>query len=663
MKYLTIWDYVIIGVYFAILLFIGWYLKRRASENIEHYFLGGKKLPWWALGLSGMAAWLDMTGTMIIVSFLYLLGPRGLYIELRGGVGLVLVFLMIWVGKWHRRSGVMTGAEWMVFRFGKDKWGTFARLSQVFAQLIFAVGMLAYAIKGIGLFLSMFLPFTPLTCSLIIIGITTIYTLQSGFYGVVVTDIFQSVCILAGVVFIVVLAVTKMSGVDFAAVATSVTGNTQWTTTALQWKTEMPVGYENYSLLALVACFYLFKTIIQGAGMTGDSKYFGAKNSRECGLLSMMSGITLMIRWPLMIGFAILGIFMVRDMFPDQTVMLEAANLIKSHIGNVESAQWAGALSKIINSSAEYPTEMVSGLQSLFGDSWAMKLNLLSYEGTVNPERILPAVLLFEIPPVLKGLILVALLSAAMSTISIAINMTTAFLIRDLYQAYIRPKAHNRELIRASYVITVALVLAGVAMAYSTANINDIWGWLMMGLAGGMIIPLGLRFYWWRFNGGGFAIGTFVGIITAILQRIFLQGLSEWQQFALTITVGLIGSILGTYLTAPTNRDTLDNFYRKTRPFGAWKSFHGLLSPEMYTAMLKEHKNDLIALPFAIVWQISLFMLPMQLMIRSFTDFGITLVLFLVACAGMYKFWYLNLDSPTEIIEEALVEPQTMEEL
>jgi len=205
-------------------------------------------------------------------------------------------------------------------------------------------------------------------------------------------------------------------------------------------------------------------------------------------------------------------------------------------------------------------------------------------------------------------------------------------------------------------VITVALVLAGVAMAYSTANINDIWGWLMMGLAGGMIIPLGLRFYWWRFNGGGFAIGTFVGIMTAILQRI-------WQQFALTITVGLIGSILGTYLTAPTNRDTLDNFYRKTRPFGAWKSFHGLLSPEMYTAMLKEHKNDLIALPFAIVWQISLFMLPMQLMIRSFTDFGITLVLFLVACAGMYKFWYLNLDSPTEIIEEALVEPQTMEEL
>ena len=660
MKYLTMLDYLVIAVYFLVLLGIGWYLKKQASKSIEHYFLGGKNLPWWALGVSGMAAWLDMTGTMLIVSFLYLLGPRGLYIELRGGVGLVLVFLMIWVGKWHRRSGVMTGAEWMIFRFGKDKWGTFARLSQVFAQLIFAVGMLAYAIKGIGIFLSMFLPFTPLTCSLIIIGITTIYTLQAGFYGVVVTDIFQSVCIIAGVFFVVVLAMNKISGVDLATVAESVTGNSQWTTTALQWKTEMPPGYENYSLLALVACFYLFKTIIQGAGMPGDSKYFGAKNSRECGLLSMMCGITLMIRWPLMIGFAILGIFLVQDMFPDQSIMIEASALIKSHIGNIDVQHWTGALSKIINNPADYPTELINGLQGLFGDTWAMKLNLLSYEGTVNPERILPAVLLFEIPPILRGLILVALLAAAMSTISIAVNMTTAFLIRDLYQAYIRPKAHNKELIYTSYAITVFLVLAGIIMAYSTVNINDIWGWLMMGLAGGMIIPLGLRFYWWRFNGGGFAIGTFVGIIAAVLQRIFLQGIPEWQQFALTVTVGLIGSILGTYLTAPTDQDTLDTFYRKTRPFGFWKPLKGVLSPEMYTAMLKEHKNDLIALPFAIVWQISLFLLPMQLMIKAFTDFGVTLVLFLIACAGMYKFWYLNLDSPTEIIEEAAVEPQKM---
>lgn len=656
MKFLSTLDYSVIAIYFVILIGIGWYLKRKAAQSIEHYFLGGKQLPWWALGLSGMAAWLDMTGTMIIVSFLYLLGPRGLYIELRGGVGLALVFMMIWIGKWHRRSGVMTGAEWMKFRFGTDKWGTFARLSQVVSQLVFSVGMLAYAIKGTGLFLSMFIPFSPLTCSMIIIGITAIYTMQAGFYGVVVTDIFQSLCILAGVIFIVVLAVSKMAGTDFAAIATSVTGNTQWTTTALQWKTEMPVGYENYSLLTIVACFYLFKTFIQGMGVPGDSKYFGAKNSRDCGLLSMMCGITLMVRWPLMIGFAILGIYMVKDMFPDQSVLLDAATLIKSHIGDIDKTQWVGALSNIINDSAAYPAEMITGLQQILGEEWVSKLTLLSYEGTVNPERILPAVLLFEIPPVLKGLILVALLAAAMSTISITVNMTTAVVVRDLYQAYIKPKASNRELIYFSYAITILLIVAGMIMAYSLTSINDIWGWLMMGLSGGMIIPLGLRFYWWRFNGGGFAIGMLVGIVAAVLQRILLPDLLEWQQFLLAITIGLIGCILGTYLTAPTQRDVVENFYKKTRPFGFWKPYKNVLSVEMYAAMLREHKNDLIALPFAIVWQVSMFMIPMQLMLKAYTDLAITSVLFAIACIGMYKFWYLNLDSPTEMIEEASVE-------
>ena len=152
-------------------------------------------MPWWALGISSMSAWLDMAGTMVIVSFLYLLGPRGLYIEIRGGACLVLVFLMLWTGKWHRRSGVMTGAEWIKFRFGEGFWGNFARLASVFAMVIFSLGSLTYAFKGAGLFLSMFFPFTPLQCIIGMMAVTTFYTLMSGFYGVIVTDIFQSLCI------------------------------------------------------------------------------------------------------------------------------------------------------------------------------------------------------------------------------------------------------------------------------------------------------------------------------------------------------------------------------------------------------------------------------------------------------------------------------------
>lgn len=178
---LNFWDYAIIVLYVVILVGISRYLRRRASGSLEDYFLAGRKMPWWALGISNMAFWLDMTGTMIITSFLYLLGPRGLYIEFRGGACLVLVFLMLWLGKWHRRSGVITGAEWMVYRFGNGFWGQFARIACVLATVLGTVGMLAYALKGSGLFLSMFLPFSPLVCTLLMLLITTRTRLNPAF--------------------------------------------------------------------------------------------------------------------------------------------------------------------------------------------------------------------------------------------------------------------------------------------------------------------------------------------------------------------------------------------------------------------------------------------------------------------------------------------------
>ena len=156
MDYLNGADYVVIGLYFSILVCLGLYLKRRASASLEDYLLGGRRLPWWALGISGMASFLDITGTMIIVSFLFMLGPRGLFIEFRGGAVLVLAVYLLWAGKWHRRSGCMTGAEWMAYRFGDGPGGHAARILRAVAEIIFVVGMLTYMVKGVGLFLSLF---------------------------------------------------------------------------------------------------------------------------------------------------------------------------------------------------------------------------------------------------------------------------------------------------------------------------------------------------------------------------------------------------------------------------------------------------------------------------------------------------------------------------
>jgi len=647
MKYLNLVDYGVITAYMLILLVIGRYLKKRASASLDDYFLAGRKMPWWALGISSMAAWLDMTGTMVIVSFLYLLGPRGLYVEIRGGACLVLVFLMLWTGKWHRRSGVMTGAEWIAFRFGAGFWGNFARLASVFAMVVFSLGLLAYAFVGAGLFLSMFLPFTPLTCTIIMMVVTTIYTLESGFYGVIVTDIFQSICIWVAVVFIIVMTAIKTSGADIAAVASAVTGNQQWVTTIPKWKTSMPAGYENYSLLWLVGGFYLLKTIIQGMGTGADPKYFGARSDRECGLLSFMCGWLMMLRWPLMLGFAILGLFLVKDLFGDQTVLAQAAALIKTYYPAITKSGWAELTAKILNHPSSYPAELIAGLQNLLGNVWASKLSMVSFEGTVNPERILPAVLLFYVPIGLRGLIIVALLAAAMSTFNAIINMTTGFLTRDLYQTYLRPKASNKELIYASYFFSVFQVVVGMAMAYLTESINDIWGWLMMGLSAGMIVPAVLRLHWWRFNGGGYAIGTMTGLVAAIIQRVLAPKMIEWQQLVYILCIGIIGSVIGTYLTKPTSQNILENYYKKIRPFGLWGRFKHLLPPDVLSRTKKEHFNDIISVPFTFGWMFTILLMPMQLMVKQYNAFWATFGVFAVCMVALYFFWYRQLP-PTQ---------------
>ena len=561
MRFLGIADYGVILAYFAILIGIGVYFRKKAAASMEDYFLAGRKMPWWALGLSQMTFWFDMTGTMIITSFLFLLGPRGIYIEFRGGAGLVLVFLMLWAGKWHRRSGVITGAEWMIYRFGKDFWGHLARLMMVVSQVILNLALLAYSFKGAGLFLSMFLPFSPLVCSLIMLILTGLYTIESGFYGVIFSDIFQSICIWIGVGLIVVVAVSKIAGIgDIGALATSVTGNPNWLSATPQWKTPMPAGYEQYSFLFMMMLFYLGKTVVQGLGVGTDPRFFGAKSDRDCGRLSFLAGWSLMLRWPLMMSFTVMGLLLVKNLFPDQAVLAQAAALIKSYAGHIAPQQWPELLAKIMNHPHAFPKELIGGLTHLLGQNWGSKLSLLSFHGTIDPERILPAVLMLDIPIGLRGLLLVALLAAAMSTFNALINATTAFLTRDVYQGYIRPKAKNKELIYVSYGFGALVMGLGFITAYSTRSINDIWGWVTMGLVGGTMIPTVLRLYWWRFNGSGFALGTLLGLVGALAQRIFLPRMVEWQQFLFMVTVGTVATLVATYIRPPTERSVLEHF-------------------------------------------------------------------------------------------------------
>ncbi len=93
-------DYSIVSIYLIGMVLIGLVMRRKASAGIDSYFLGNRRLPWWMLGTSGMASNLDVTGTMINTALVFALGLSGFFIEIRGGVVLVMAFLMIFMGKW-----------------------------------------------------------------------------------------------------------------------------------------------------------------------------------------------------------------------------------------------------------------------------------------------------------------------------------------------------------------------------------------------------------------------------------------------------------------------------------------------------------------------------------------------------------------------------------
>jgi Na+/proline symporter len=639
---MTAIDISIIALYFVITMIVGLWMTRRASANLETYYLGGRKLPWWLLGIAGMTNWFDLTGTMIITSFLYMLGPRGLFIEFRGGAVLVLAFLLAYAGKWHRRSGCMTGAEWMTYRFGEGKAAESVRFLSAISGIIMTVAMIGYLVRGCSLFVGMFVPVSPVVITLAILVFATAYTTAAGFYGVVVTDLIQGSIIVLSCIFVGVLAWHSIPDAHvFGEIAQKVTGNADWLSSAPSVHTTMPQGYEAYENLLMFALFYLLRNILGGMGAGAESRYFAARSDKECGLQSLLQGFAVMFRWPMMIGFAVLGILLVSDKVRNPGDLQQAAAVVREYYADTDPGGWHGVTDKIVFAKPEsLPSGLLSGLENTLGPKWKETLPLVSYQGTINPERILPAVLLQSLPVGLRGLLTVAMIAALMSCFAGTVNPASALAVRDIYQNFIRPKAGNKELIIASYIATPSIVAAGFIMGLNATNINDLWSWIIMSLGAGGLAPGLLRLYWWRCNAWGMIGGLALGAIGAVWQRIFFHHMLEWQQFLLMTFLSFLGTIVGSLITAPTSTAVLRNFYRTTRPFGVWGPLRKELPDEERRKNYREHRNDILAVPFALMWQVTLFLIPMQLVIRSYQDALYTLPVLAVGCAGMYCFWW-----------------------
>ena len=592
-------DIIIIVVYLSAIVVVGLVMQKKASAGIDSYFLGNRKLPWWALGASGMASNTDIAGTMINTAFIYALGTKGFFIEIRGGVTLIMAFLMVFMGKWNRRSQVMTQAEWMHFRFGTKKEGDVARIISAIASIIMTVAMVTYFVIGAGKFVGDFLGIDPLYASILMIILAMTYTIASGLYGVVWTDVFQGIFIFGVIIYISVLAMTTVDLPDeflvsvpmmdgsFTAIKTTLA---EWSRMTPPQEMNMPEGstFSIYNLFGIAIMFYLFKVTLEGASGAGGymlQRYFAARSDREAGLLSLFWTCLLAFRWPLIASFAMLGIY--------------------------------------------------HGIET----------------GTViaDPELVLPTVIKNYIPVGVKGFLIAGLMAAAMSTFDSTVNAGAAYWVKDLYQTYLRPNASEKDLILQSRLASLVIVLLALLFSLTISNINEIWGWITMGIGAGMFIPQVIRWYWWRFNGYGFAIGTAVGVVAAVLTKAFGGPIAEYNSFLIASGSSLVGCIIGTYLTPPTESAVLSHFYKVTRPFGFWGSVRTEIPTDVLNQINEENRRDIIAIFFAVPWQVVLFLTGMMIVMKQWSNVFNLFGLLIVLSAGLYWFWFRHLSKEVKI--------------
>ncbi|MEQ8272077.1 MAG: sodium:solute symporter [Deltaproteobacteria bacterium] len=578
---------------------IGYALSKAASGGLEDYFLGGRKIPWYVLGISTATSNFDMAGTMIIVAMVFTLGYKGFLVEIRGGVGLSLAFLMVFLGKWLRRSRVMTSAEWMKLRFGTDRQGRSAHLLSAIANIVLSVGMIIYFSKGAGKFLTHFIPLSEVTCTSIMVGVGLFYTLLSGLYGVVFTDVVQMVLLTFTAIFISWKAYFITDDVVFPAGFFALDVNAPTELAAPLLAKDASTWEPIIGLFGLCVFMWVVRTVMEGCGGIGgytDQRFFAARSEREASLLTLESIILSVFRWTMVAGLVVMGYSLV---------------------------QAGGAHAEAIQA---------------------------------DPEQVLPIVLGKLLPTGIKGIVLAGLIAAAMSTFDSTLNAGASYIVKDVYESYINPNATQKQLLDVSRWATIALCVVGVALAAVVPNINRIWGLITMGIGAGLFVPLVLRWYWPRFNGYGFAAGTAAGMAAGMILNGALA-LPLYIAFPSTVASSLVVSLVVTFMTPAVAEETLVRFCVQINPFG-WGRINriaqktGKLAADDMSARKDEKKRDAIGVVFAVPFQLSLLISGMALIFHDFEKLGVTLFIAGISTVGLYFFWFTNLKSEEACAEE-----------
>ena len=602
-------DIAIIVAYLATMIFIGFYMRKKAKESKESYLMAGKKLPWYLLGLSDASDMFDISGTMWMVTLCFVYGLKSVWIPWLWPV-FNQVFMMMFLSKWLRRSNANTGAEWLATRFGTTGKGVKGSHTVVVVfALIGCLGFLAYGFIGLGKFVEIFIPWDSVA-AYVPFDVPAAYVAH--FYGIVFTLFAMFYSILGGMHSIVLGDLIKYLIMTVACIAIAViamthlhTGNNAlaipegWLTPSFNWNLNLDwtsinsavndkIKSDGYSLFGAFFMMMLFKGIF--ASLAGPApnydmqKILSTKSPKEASKMTgFVSIILLPIRYSMIIGITVLALLYYKD------------------------------------------------------------LNIASVDGP-DFEKILPATIYAFLPVGILGITLTGLLGAFMGTFSGTLNAAQAYIINDIYLKYMNPNASNKKIATTNYLVGILVVVLGIILGFFAKDVNSILQWIVGGLYGGYIAANLFKWYWWRFNANGFVMGMATGIVSALVFLKLYDGLflNVWP---IIFLLSVIGCLVGTYTAPPTDKETLTTFYKTVKPWGFWKPIHTMVVESDPTfEPNKRFTLDMFNVVVGMIAQTCLTLLPIYIVLWLKTPLIITVAVLAVTVVILKRTWWNKLE-------------------
>jgi len=205
-------DWLIVALYFVASAAIGLAYTRRAGQSLSDYFVTGRSLPWWLAGTSMVATTFAADTPLAVAGLVAKYGVAGNWLWWNGAIsGILTVFFF---SRLWRRAGVLTDVEFAELRYG----GRAAAALRGFRGLYLAIPInliiMGWVTRAMVTILGITLEVNPWVAAVLLFGITALYSVLAGLWGVIVTDAFQFVVAMGGSILLAVLAIEWIGGLD-----------------------------------------------------------------------------------------------------------------------------------------------------------------------------------------------------------------------------------------------------------------------------------------------------------------------------------------------------------------------------------------------------------------------------------------------------------------